>query len=430
MGSELKGAPGMRGKTSDRLLLYLLLAGITVGVLCGWLIGTPMAAWDWVGKLFLNALKMLIVPLIVSSMIMAVAEMGDVRRLGRSGTLVIGYYLCTTAIAVLIGIIVVNIIQPGIGVALGDAVQPERLAGKAKGISDIVLSLVSPNIVESAAKMEILPLIVFSILFAGILTTLGEKGKPVIRFFDGVNAAIMKMVRLIMWLAPLGVFALVASRLGRAGGGEGVAAEVLKIGKYFMTVLIGLAIHGVIVLPLILRFVARRRILPYAGGMLAALTTAWSTASSSATLPVTMRCAQEKNGISRRSTMLVTPLGATINMDGTALYEAVAAIFIAQVTGHPLGFGDQAIIFVTATLAAIGAAGIPEAGLVTMVIVLNAVGLPLEGIGLILTVDWFLDRFRTTVNVWGDAVGAALADRFLEKDNDRGAAAATEESRA
>ena len=150
--------------------------------------------------------------------------------------------------------------------------------------------------------------------------------------------------------------------------------------------------------------------------MLEALTTAWSTASSSATLPITMRCAQEHNRVSRRSTMLVTPLGATINMDGTALYEAVAAIFIAQVVGHPLGVADQALIFITATLAAIGAAGIPEAGLVTMVIVLNAVGLPLEGIGLILTVDWFLDRFRTTVNVWGDAVGAAVMDRFVGPD--------------
>jgi Na+/H+-dicarboxylate symporter len=228
-----------------------------------------------------------------------------------------------------------------------------------------------------------------------------------------VNEAIMKMVRLIMWIAPIGVFALVASRLGQHGGGAGVAAEVVKIGKYFFTVLIGLGIHGFIVLPLILRTIGRRKILPYAGGMLEALTTAWSTASSSATLPITMRCAHEHNKVSRRSTMLVTPLGATINMDGTALYEAVAAIFIAQAVGFPLDAGHQVIIFLTATLAAIGAAGIPEAGLVTMVIVLNAVGLPLEGIGLILTVDWFLDRFRTTVNVWGDAVGTAVMDRFL-----------------
>ena len=404
---------------SERFLLYMLLVGIVAGGLAGWLIGSPMAAWSWVGTLFLNALKMMIVPLIVSSMIMAVAEMGDVRRLGRAGSLVIGYYLMTTALAVLIGIIAVNIIRPGAGVVLGDAVRPEVLQGQEKGIQDILLSLVSPNIIGAAARMEILPLIVFSLIFGGILTTLGETGRPVVRFFNGVNETMMKMVRLVMWIAPLGVFALVASRLGQAGGGAGVAAEVIKIGKYFMTVLIGLGVHGLIVLPLILGLVGRRRVLPYAGGMVEALTTAWSTASSSATLPITMRCAQEHNGVSRRSTMLVTPLGATINMDGTALYEAVAAIFIAQATGHPLGFGAQAIIFVTATLAAIGAAGIPQAGLVTMVIVLNAVGLPLEGIGLILTVDWFLDRFRTTVNVWGDAVGAGVVDRFLDGGSEK-----------
>ncbi len=399
---------------NDKILLYLLLIGIVLGGLSGWLIGEPMASWAWVGTLFINSLKMLIVPLIISAMIMAVAELGDVRQLGRSGGLVMGYYLCTTAIAVLIGIIAVNIIKPGVGVELGDTVRPDIIAGKEKGIQDIILSLVSPNIVEAAAKMQILPLIVFSLIFGGILTTIGEKGKVVIRFFDGVNTAIMKMVRLIMWLAPLGVFALVAAKLGEKGGGAEVAQEVLKIGKYFMTVLIGLGVHGLIVLPLILALLGRRNIFSYARGVLEALTAAWSTASSMATLPITMRCVEKHNGVSRRSTMLVTPLGATINMDGTALYEAVAAIFIAQATGHPLGFGAQTIIFLTATLAAIGAAGIPQAGLVTMVIVLNAVGLPLEGIGLILTVDWFLDRFRTTVNVWGDAVGAAVVDRFID----------------
>ncbi|MBD3235892.1 MAG: cation:dicarboxylase symporter family transporter [Candidatus Eisenbacteria bacterium] len=397
---------------ADRILLYLLLAGIVAGGLCGWLIGEAMSAWDWVGKLFLNALKMLIVPLIVSSMVMAVAELGDVRRLGRAGGMVILYYFATTAIAVLIGIVMVNLIQPGSGVILGDGEIPEVVAGKEKGIADIVLSLVSPNIIEAAARMDVLPLIVFSLFFGAILTTLGEKGRPVVRVFDGINDAILKMVRLIMWIAPLGVFALVASRLGQAGGGTGIANEVAKIGKYFVTVLIGLGIHGFVVLPLLLRLLGRRRILPYAGGMTEALSTAWSTASSSATLPITMRCAQDHNRVSRRSAMLVMPLGATINMDGTALYEAVAAIFIAQATGFPLGAGDQVIIFLTATLAAIGAAGIPEAGLVTMVIVLNAVGLPLEGIGLILTVDWFLDRFRTTVNVWGDSVGTAVLDRL------------------
>jgi Na+/H+-dicarboxylate symporter len=186
-----------------------------------------------------------------------------------------------------------------------------------------------------------------------------------------------------------------------------------KIGKYFMTVIIGLGIHAVVVLPILLLILARQSPARYALGMAPALGTAWSTASSSATLPVTLECTEVRNKVSRRSALFVLPIGATINMDGTALYEAVAAIFIAQASGIDLAPGQQVIIFVTATLAAIGAAGIPQAGLVTMVIVLNAVGLPLEGIGLILAIDWFLDRFRTTVNVWGDSVGAAVVDRFF-----------------
>jgi Na+/H+-dicarboxylate symporter len=288
------------------------------------------------------------------------------------------------------------------------------VSGKeAVGWSDIVLSLVSPNIVKSAAELEILPLIVFSLVFGGVLTTLGERGKPVLRFFDGVNEALMLMVRLVMILAPIGVFGLIAAKLGEAGGGDAVWAELLKIGKYFMTVLVGLAVHAVIVLPLLLLVLARRSPARYALGMAPAIGTAWSTASSSATLPVTLECTEERNHVGRRSALFVLPIGATVNMDGTALYEAVAAIFIAQASGIALGPGQQVVIFITATLAAIGAAGIPQAGLVTMVIVLNAVGLPLEGIGLILAIDWFLDRFRTAVNVWGDSVGAAVVDRFF-----------------
>jgi solute carrier family 1 (high affinity glutamate transporter) protein 1 len=215
-----------------------------------------------------------------------------------------------------------------------------------------------------------------------------------------------------MILAPFGVFGLIAAKLGEAGGGDAVWGELLKIGKYFMTVLIGLGIHAMVVLPILLLILARRSPIRYALGMLPAIGTAWSTASSSATLPVTLECTEERNKVSRRSALFVLPIGATINMDGTALYEAVAAIFIAQASGIDLSAGQQVLIFITATLAAIGAAGIPQAGLVTMVIVLNAVGLPLEGIGLILAIDWFLDRFRTAVNVWGDSVGAAVVDRF------------------
>jgi len=304
----------------------------------------------------------------------------------------------------------------GVGITINLAV-----AGKVKGkeessvinaIIDMLVGLIPTNLFLAMAEMKVLPLIVFSLLFGGVLTTLGEKGKPVIAFFDGLNEAIMKIIHLIMICAPLGIFALVAARLGQAGGFSGFWPELVKLAKYAMTVIVGLLIHGFITLPLILRFVGKRNFLNYSSNMLSALTTAFSTASSSATLPVTIECVEENNKISNRTASFVLPLGATINMDGTALYEAVAAIFIAQTYGISLGPIQQVVIFFTATLAAIGAAGIPEAGLVTMVIVLNAVGLPIEGITLILVIDWFLDRCRTTVNVWGDAVGAAVVEQL------------------
>ncbi|MCH8312799.1 MAG: dicarboxylate/amino acid:cation symporter, partial [Nitrospinae bacterium] len=284
-------------------------------------------------------------------------------------------------------------------------------------------SFVSDNLVRSMANLEILPIIIFSLVFGGVLTTLGDKGKPVIAFFDGVNAAIMKVVHLVMYVAPLGVFALIASKMGAAGGGELFVAEIMKLGKYALTVVLALMIHAAVVLPLILYFVTGRNPLRYLINASQAVVTAFSTASSSATLPVTIECAELRNKVSRKASLFVLPLGATVNMDGTALYEAVAALFIAQLFGIELGFGQQVIIFLTATLAAIGAAGIPQAGLVTMVMVLTAVGLPLEGIGMLLSIDWLLDRFRTATNVWGDSVGAAVVDtleaKYVEGGNEK-----------
>jgi len=400
---------------NNNILLYLMLTGIVSGGLCGWVFGKEMLIVDWIGEMFLNTLKMLVIPLIVSSMIVGIAGLGDIRKVGRAGTNTIIYFLSTTGFSVVAGLVVVNIMQPGQGVELTTEI-PDKVAGKASvGITDILKSFVSPNLIHSMAEMDILPVIIFSLVFGGVLTTLGEKGRLVISVFDGINAAIMKIVHLVMYTAPLGVFALVASKLGAAGGGDMFLAELLKIGKFAATVIMGLLFHAVVTLPAILYFVAKKNPLTYFKNMSSALTTALSTASSSATLPVTLECVEEENKISRRTTLFVIPLGATVNMDGTALYESIAAIFIAQMVGIHLGFGEQVLVFLTATLAAIGAAGIPEAGLVTMVIVLQAVGLPLEGIGMLLSIDWFLDRLRTSVNVWGDSIGAAVVDRLEEK---------------
>lgn len=404
------------------------------------------------GEVFLRMLKMMVVPLVVTSVMCGILGMGDVRKLGKPGGTAIVYYLCTTMLAVITGLLVVNAIQPGVGTVdeatlaeyQGTGVDSPRdkmleslskLTGMSKeevgtvftdlpsgeaetpGVSTILknllLMLVTDNLFVSAAETSLLPLIVFSIAFGGLLTTMGDQVSMVTKFIEQANAALMAFVLLLMKIAPIGIFCLVASRFGEAQAKGEFLEELGRIGWYFSTVLVGLGIHALVTLPLIFWIVRRENPYRFMMQMSQALLTAFSTASSSATLPVTMECAESKAGISKRSTEFVIPLGATINMDGTALYEAAAAIFIAQAIGFDLSMGNQVVIALTATLAAIGAAGIPEAGLVTMLIVLNAVGLPVEYVGLILSVDWLLDRFRTAVNAFGDAVGAAVVEKSL-----------------
>lgn len=392
------------------ILLAFIVLGAASGVLLGWYNPDLAVSFNWLGTLFLNALKMTIIPLVIASIISGIGSLGDLKKLGKMGGFTLLYYTLSTAVAVLIGLIVVNWIQPGAGMQWSQAGVPDYILEKQDtGASDIILSLVSPNLISSAAETQLLPLIVFAILFSMALSTLGEKGRPVFQLFDGINEAMMKLVVWVMHLAPIGIFALIAARLGNAGGGEQFLSEMKAVGWHVVTVLTGLSIHGVLLL--LILFLMTRRGIPYLVGMARALVTAFGTASSSATLPLTMECVRE-NGVSHKVSKFVLPLGATINMDGTALYEAAAVMFIAQAYGIDLSLTQQAIVFVTATLAAIGAAGIPEAGLVTMVIVLSAVGLPLDGIALLLSVDWFLDRFRTSINVWSDSVGSAIVDRF------------------
>jgi solute carrier family 1 (high affinity glutamate transporter) protein 1 len=413
----------MTTHTSQKLLASILI-GITLGVLLGGFVPVAGVSVKFIGELFLRALFVMVVPLVISSMVVGVSALGDVRKLGPLGGWTMLYFLATTGIAVLIGLLLVLSIEPGTaaghsGLSAGPEAASrvaERLENRPATLGEfvytILTNLIPKNLVAAMANAEVLPLIVFSLVFGGVLTTLGEKGALVIRFFDGVNEAIMAMVMLLMRAAPVGIGALIAGRLGEAGGFAGFWPELVKLGAYTATVLVGLVIHAVVVLPLVLRAWGGRHPLEVAGNLGTALTTAFSTGSSSATLPLTMEAVIEEEGISERTARFVVPLGATVNMNGTALYEAVAAVFIAQSYGVELSIAQTVIIAVTATLAAIGAAGIPEAGLVTMVIVLKAVNLPAEGIALILAVDWFLDRCRTTVNVWGDVVGAAVIDRL------------------
>jgi Na+/H+-dicarboxylate symporter len=329
--------------------------------------------------------------------------------MGRIAKGTIAYYLLTTTLAVITGLILVVIIKPGVGMAPPTS----DYTRETKTAADFVNSMVPDNFFRALVQQEAIPIIMVAILFGIFLARYRDDVPEVRRFFFLINDGILFLVRGLMLVAPLGIFGLVAGILGDKGGWAGIANALAGVGKYSLVVMIGLSVHALVTLPLILRFVGKRPVLKYAYGMSSALATSLATASSSATLPETLRCAEDNNKISASTAGFVLPLGATINMDGTALYEAVAVIFIAQSYGIELGIVPLIIVSLTATLASIGAAGIPQAGLVTMVLVLKAVGLPVEGIAMILVIDWLLDRFRTMVNVWGDGVGAGVIDSRL-----------------
>ncbi|HJN46817.1 MAG: sodium:dicarboxylate symporter [Acidobacteria bacterium] len=411
----------MTNEKKSHLTLFILGAIVTAVALA--FVSPELAmGFEVGGEIFLRLLTMMVVPLVMASVMSGIIGLGDIRKLGRPGGIAVAYYLTTTVMAVIVGLIMVNLIQPGIGAV--DQATLNALAAEGEGVvaqqegatldailRNLLLMLFTDNLISSAAETNLLPLIVFSVIFAGMLTTMGRRVAAISEMIVQVNDALLAFILLLMKVAPLGIFCLVTARFGEAQA-EGNLLEVLRqTGAYFSTVLAGLAIHALVTLPCILWIFTRRNPLRFMYQMSQALLTAFSTASSTAALPVTMDCAVRKAGVSRRSSEFVLPLGATINMDGTALYEAGAAIFIAQAIGFELGMTQQLVVAVTATLAAIGAAGIPEAGLVTMIIVLNAVGLPVEYVGLILSVDWLLDRFRTTVNAFGDAVGSAVVEK-------------------
>ena len=513
-------------KNSSFALLYGIVIAIVAGALIGGIFPGFAAHTTILGEIFLNLLKMIVIPLVMLSMIVGITNLGDIRHLGSIGGRTVLYYTATTGLAVLVGIILVNVILPGKGLSKGEqlpdlsytlsgeeqlnialdgelgktytdkyviTLTDQNVKGEVESISDTAVTvkswtlldpdvtyvptnteerllfvngkldkltlesagegieislpiagtvqakqsrsvgetlkevvlgnhdtgkqgMIPENVFKAMVNMDILPLIFFSLLIGGALSVLGERGKPIITVISGLNDAVMQLVHWIMYVAPIGIFGLIAGRIGQAKGFAGFWPELVAVGKYSFTVLVALAVHGAVVLPLLLLVFGRRNPINYAKGVATALLNAFSTASSSATLPVTMDQVETNNGISSRTASFVLPLGATINMDGTALYEAVAVMFIAQVYGITMDPAQQLVIVLTATLAAIGAAGIPEAGLVTMVIVLGAVNLPVEGITLILSVDWLLDRFRTAINVWGDSVGAGVIETYENRD--------------
>ena len=380
-------------------------------------------AYVFLGTLFLNALKMLIVPLIFSSIICGIGNMGDIGGLGRLGGKTVAYYLSTSLIAILIGLVLVNIVEPGIidGEPVRDRVGltedishiTAKIEGKGAGdITGIFLRMVPTNIVEAAANGQMLGLIFFGLLFGFFLTQIAKDKKAVLlTFWNAILEVMMKMTDWVMKFAPIGVFGLVAKVVASTG-----LAAFLPLAYFFFTVIFALAVHMFGVMPLALKYLGKVKPLRHYKAMTPAILTSFSTSSSSATLPITLECVEKNAGVSNRTSSFVLPLGATINMDGTALYECVAAMFIAQAYGLDLGFTQQLLIVITALVTSIGVAGIPAASLVAISIILATIGLPLEGIGLILAVDRVLDMCRTSVNVFSDSCGAVIIGRSEGED--------------
>ena len=395
--------------------LTLNWAGVQ-GMVDADIVGKVALVGKEIGDLFLRLLQMLVVPLIVSSLITGVTGMGDLRTLGSIGGRAIAFYLTTSFLAIVTGIVVVNIIRPGEGAELalleegaGGVLLTEPPSSIGVVLWEQLESLIPKNPLAAATEGDMLPVIFFSLLI-GVFIGLaehreGSKDASVVRrFFSGLFDVMMQMTLFVVKFAPIGVFGFTLY----AAAGKGPAAFQV-LGWYVLTVFIALLIHATVTLPTILRLGAGRSPIEYAKKLTTALVTAFSTASSNGTLPLTMQEVEEA-GVKPEVTSFVLPLGATINMDGTALYEAVAVLFIAQVYGIDLTLAQQGLIALTALLASIGAAGIPHAGMVMMVVVLNAVGLPTSAVALILAVDRILDMLRTTVNVWSDSVAAAVID--------------------
>jgi Na+/H+-dicarboxylate symporter len=400
-------------------LHWQIFIGMGAGTLAGVLGGVALADQvGWLGTLFVRLLKMIIVPLVLTSIITGVASVGAGRDFGRLFSKTLGYYVTTSALAILTGLAMVNLIRPGVGADIagaGGGALPDL--DTPSSISELLLDMVPVNVIEAAAKPDMLAVILFSILFGIAIAGLPERPRETLTgFFEAAFEAMMRLTGAIIRLAPLGVFGLIARVVGTSG-----LESFRALGLYMLTIASGLTVHLFLTLPLVLLLVGRIKPRIHFRNMLGPLTMAFSTSSSAATLPVTIRAVEEKAGVSNRVSSFVLPLGATVNMDGTALYECAGVIFISQVLGVDLSFGQQAIVAFTALLASIGAAAVPSAGLVVIFLVLESVNL--RGpevdviVGAMLAIDRPLDMFRTAVNVFSDTCGAAIIARSEGEDD-------------
>lgn len=387
-------------------LTHYIFIGFFLGIFAGWIFGEnilPIA--EPLAKIFLRLLRMAIMPLIITSIISAVVSVG---HLGRLGIKTFSYYIVSSLMAILTGQILVNILKPGVGAKIGLEEAPEQIAAAQQSLTDLLIHIIPENPIGSMAQGDVLPVIFFSILFGYFITKLKDQPKiNLTEFFQAAFEVMLKLTLFVVWSAPLGVFGIIARIVAKTG-----FESFKSLGFYFVVVLIGLAIHMFVNLPLLLTLVGRVNPFKHYKGMPQALIFGFSTCSTMVTLPLTMKAVTGNSKVSKKIAGFTLPIGATINMDGTALYECVATIFIAQVYGFELNFAAQLIIVLTALLASIGAASVPMSGMVMMSIILGAVGLPLEGVGIILAVDRILDMFRTTLNILSDSCGSVIIARL------------------
>ena len=389
-------------------LHWQILIALVLAVLYGIFLPEYIGYVSWMGTVFLRALKMIIIPLVLASIITGVANMGSAENLGRLGLKTMLYYILTSTFAIVTGLILVNIFKPGAGADLNFT---QEVGGHIDtSLGEILIRIIPDNLFDAMSDNgQMLSIIFFAILFGFFITRVNEKSKRMLTdFFSAVFDVIMQLTMFIIKFTPLGIFGLVAEKVAEV---DDLIGLMQSMGLYMLVVLTGLFLHAVITLPLITRFIGRVNPRKHFQALRIPLITAWSTSSSNATLPLTIQAVEENDGVSKKIANFTLPLGATINMDGTALYECVAVMFIAQAYGMDMSVGQQVLIVVTALLASIGAAGIPMAGLVMITIILTVVGLPLEGVGLILAVDRILDMFRTATNVWSDSCGAVVIAR-------------------
>ena len=399
-------------KLSTRILLGMV-AGIAVGILLrpladrpdslaaelgAWLVNT---AFDVGGSIFVASLKLMVVPLLFVSLVCGAGAMGASARMGRIAGKTLALYLVTTGMAITLALLLANLVDPGLGVGLEGEVDFDPAA--APSAKEVLINIFPSNPVKAMADGNMLQIIVFSLLMGIALARSGPAGARAREVFASFNEVIMAMVTLLMHLAPYGVFCLLATLFAELG-----FSAILDLGKYFGTVLLALVVHSVLTYGLLLWLVARRSPLTFLRNVRPALLFGFSTASSNATMPVTLNVAEQRLGIDNRVASFTVPLGATINMDGTAIMQGVATVFIAQAYGLDISMGGYLAVILTATLASIGTAGVPGVGLITLALVLEQVGLPVEGIALIVGIDRLLDMARTAVNICGDCAVSTL----------------------